>query len=278
MFRIQAVSEQDLQFIKKEMKESAGIDLDKFKSPFLTRRVTARMLAKGVRAGSEYAQLLAEDPVESLTLYNSLSINVTECFRDPTVWDVFTTEILPKIVSSAKTDVPIRVWSAGCATGQEPYSLAMMIKEAIGSSAIDFKIYATDMNKVSISIAKTGKFDPKSLKNVPNQLLPKYVTKIDDELYQVRNDLIDKIQFTVGDVISQKMESLDLIVCRNLLIYYGRDAQELLFKKFYNSLNDSGVVILGMDESMVGTEGINFFKPTFPRQRIFTKIPGSTIN
>ena len=275
MFRIQAITEQDLQFIKKEMLDSAGIDLKNFKSPFLTRRVTARMLAKGVRAGSEYAQLLSQDPLEPLTLYNSLSINVTECFRDPTVWDIFTTKILSNMISTARTDVPIRIWSAGCATGQEPYSLAIMFKEAIGSSNVNFKIYATDMNKVSINIAKTGKFDPKSLKNIPKTLLPKYVTKLDDELYQVHKDLIKNIEFSVGDVISLNMDSLDLIVCRNLLIYYGRPAQELLFKKFYHSLNDKGRVILGMDESMVGTEGIKFFKADYPRQRIFSKIPGA---
>lgn len=278
MFRIQAISEQDLQFIKNEMLNSAGIDLKNFKSPFLTRRITARMLSKGVRAGSEYAHLLSEDPLEPLTLYNSLSINVTECFRDPPVWDVFTTEILPKLISNAKTDIPIRVWSAGCATGQEAYSLAMMFKEAIGSSNIDFKIYATDMNKVSINIAKTGKFDPKSLKNISNTLMPKYITKLDDELFQIRKDLIKNIEFTVGDILSLKMESLDLIVCRNLLIYYGRPAQELLFKKFYKSLNDAGVVILGMDESMIGTDGINFFKATYPKQRIFSKISGALKN
>ena len=278
MFRIQALSEQDLQFIKKEMLDSAGIDLKNFKSQFLTRRVTARMLAKGVRAGSEYAQLLSQDPLEPLTLYNSLSINVTECFRDPSVWDIFTTEILPKMISRANSDKPIRIWSAGCATGQEPYSLAIMFKEAIGSSNVDFKIFATDMNKVSINIAKTGKFDPKSLKNIPSALLPKYVSKLDDELYQIHKDLIKNIEFSVGDVISKNMDSLDLIVCRNLLIYYGRPAQELLFKKFYHSLNETGIVILGMDDSMVGTEGINFFKADFPRQRIFSKIPGALSN
>ena len=274
MFRIQAVSEQDLTNIKKEVLENAGIDLRDFKSPFLSRRVTARMLAKGVREGSEYARLLAEDPVETLTLYNSLSINVTECFRDPSVWDVFTTEVLPKIIRNAKTDVPIRVWSAGCATGQEPYSLAMMFKEAIGSSKIDFKIYATDMNKVSINIAKSGKYDLKSLKNIPNNLLPKYVTKLNDEVFQIRKDLIDNIEFSVGDVLSLKMESLDLVICRNLLIYYSRNAQELLFKKFYTSLKENGIVILGMDESMIGTDAINYFKAMHPRQRIFEKISG----
>lgn len=264
-------SEKEISLISGIMKDNVGIDLSGFKMPFISRRINARMQLKGIREGSEYARLLEEDPLEPLNLYNSLSINVTKCFRDPNVWETFRANVLPSMIQNSSTSETIRVWSAGCATGQEPYSLAIMLNEAIGTKKIHFKITSTDMNRVSISIAETGKYDPKSLNNIPTELFPKYFQKLDDELYQVRDILKQNIDFVVGDVSSIDIGSMDLIVCRNLLIYYSRDAQELLFKKFHNSLKKDGYLILGMDESMIGTIGTSLFLPLYPRERIYIK-------
>lgn len=261
MLSSQSIPEQELKTIKDEMLNSVGIDLTDFKVPFLTRRINARMMFKNIKSISEYVQLITNDPYEPLALYNSLSINVTECFRDPDVWNTFTTNVLPEIIKQ-KNGKTIRIWSAGCATGQEPYSLAMMFNEAVGSTNTKFEIIATDMNKVSINIAMSGKYDLRSLKNIPSNLLPKYVQKIDDELYKIREDLTKSIKFQVADVSSFPIDSVDLIVCRNLLIYYGRDAQELLFKKFHKVLNKDGFVVLGMDETMIGTVGTKIFNAT----------------
>lgn len=272
----QSFSEHEMSLIKKHIRDNAGVNLENFKTPFLVRRINARMMAKGVKEGSEYAQLLAEDPIEALTFYKSLSINVTQCYRDPAVWNIFATEIVPQIVSRAVSGQTIRIWSAGCATGQEPYSLAMMFHDAIDSKNLKFKIIATDMNKVAINIAKSGKYEAKSLKNIPAILFPKYIHKLDDNLFQIREDLQKSIQFEVDDILSQNIDSLDVIMCRNLLIYYGKEAQEMLFKKFFSALNHNGYLILGMDETMIGTEGTKLFRATNPRQRIYQKISGET--
>lgn len=272
MSAIQSPSEQEIDSIKKEMLKSSRIDLNNFKLPFLIRRITTRMMARGVRTGSEYFRLLSEDPLEPLSLYKSLSINVTECFRNPEVWEVFSTSIIPKVLKNKNMDSPIRIWSAGCATGEEPYSLAMMLKYAIDSRNIELKIAATDINQASINIAKTGKYELKGLKNMPSHLFSRYVKKLDDDLYQINDDVKKSVNFQYGDILSTHLNSLDIIVCRNLLIYYARDEQELIFKKFYDCLNKNGFVVLGMDETMIGTIGSKLFKVIHPRQRIFEKL------
>ncbi len=265
------VSDDDIAKIKDQMFESIGTDLSDFKTPFLLRRINTRMVSKGIREGSEYAKLLSEDPIEALTLYNSFSINVTEFFRDTKVWGTFALEVIPQVIKQS-TSNEIKVWSAGCATGQEPYSLAIMLKESLANQKISFEITATDMNKVSIGIAKEGIYDEKSLKRIPTWLIPKYFEKLDNDLYKVRDDLKKSIKFVLGDVLTYPLASLDVVVCRNLLIYYSKTAQELLFKKFHNTLKNNGFVVLGMDETMIGTEGAKLFKAIFPRERIFQRI------
>lgn len=264
------ISDADIEIIKEQMLQNIGTDLSDFKTPFLLRRINTRMMAKGIREGSEYAKLLSGDPLESLKLYNSFSINVTEYFRDPKVWGTFASEIIPQILKQAKTD-SIKIWSAGCATGQEAYSLAILFKESLENKKINFEIIATDMNKVSIGIAKVGLYDEKSLKKIPTWLIPKYFEKTDDGLWLVRDDLKKNVKFILGDVLTCQLEPLDVIVCRNLLIYYSKSAQELLFKKFSKSLKSGGFVVLGMDETMIGTEGVKLFSAIFPRERIFKK-------
>lgn len=267
-----AISEQDIETIKEKMFESVGADLTDFKTPFLLRRINTRMITKGITKGSEYARLISDDPLEALNLYNSFSINVTEYFRDPIVWGVFASEVIPQIIKQAKLSEPIKIWSAGCATGQEPYSLAILLKEALANKTINFEIVATDMNKVSISIAQNGQYDAKSIKKIPLWLIPKYFDQQDNGLYQIKDDLKKSTKFVLGDILSYPINLCDVIVCRNLLIYYSRPAQELLLKKFHKCLKKGGFIVLGMDETMIGTNGANIFKAIFPRERIYQKI------
>ena len=266
----QSISEQDIVIIKKQLKENVGIDLKDFKTPFLVRRISERMMATGVKEGSEYARLLFSDPLEPLNLYNTFSINVTEFFRDPQVWDDFSAEVIPKLKQNKSSEI-VNIWSAGCATGQETYSLAMMFYEAFEEKTFDFKITGTDMNKTSISVAENGKYELKALKGIPQWAIKKYFKPLGGELYQVKKRLKSHITFKIGDILSKESNSYDVIVCRNLLIYYGKTAQELLFKKFHTALKEKGFMVLGMNEAMIGTDGASLFKIINARSKIFQK-------
>ena len=179
--------------------------------------------------------------------------------------------VLPKIINRSENKL-IKIWSAGCATGQEAYSLAIMFQEAAINKNVMFKVIGTDMNKVAVNIAKTGIYELKSLKNIPKTAISKYFNKLDDQLYQVKDEIKNLVEFNISDLGSQLINNLDVIVCRNLLIYYSKEAQELLFRKFHHSLNNEGFMILGLDETLIGTIGINLFKTTHPRERILKKI------
>ena len=272
MISTSSISEEEIVTIRNEILKNTGINLKNFKTPFLGRRIMNRMLIKGLNQCSEYAQLLSEDPMEASTLYQSFSINVTEFFRNPKVWQGFAKDIIPEIINTKQSGKSIRIWSAGCATGQEPYSLAILFRKFCGKNPPKINVIGTDMNKIAVNIAKTGIYDKKSLKNIPDIEITKYFQKIDDELYKIKDEIKNLVEYNISDVGSLSIRNLDVIVCRNLLIYYGKEAQELLFKKFYDSLCKNGFVILGMDETMIGTIGTKLFKAIHPRERIFKKL------
>jgi len=143
--------------------------------------------------------------------------------------------------------------------------------KALETKKKQFVITATDMNPTSIGIAKNGKYDGDSLKNIPNWFMLKFLEKIDDNLYKFNDDLKKLINFQVGNISSINVKSTDVIVCRNVLIYYGNDAKDILFKKFYNTLKDDGFLILGTFEKIPESTD-KFFEPVELAQKIYQKV------
>ena len=257
--------------IKKIVRKKIDVNIDHYASSFLERRVQNRMNMIGITSCAEYISFLDEDFLESFELNSTLSINVTQFFRNQTVWDVFKQKIILEIISLSPSDQPISIWSAGCAIGNEPYSLAMMFSDMFQTNEKKFKIIANDINPTSIGIAKTGQYEFEKLKNIPNSFLSKFLEKIDDDLYKFNDDLKKTINFQVGDVASFNINHVDVILCRNMLIYYADDAKELLFKKFYKTLNDGGFLVLGMAED-VPLSMKKFFKTVDLGMKIYQKI------
>ncbi|MCH7967248.1 MAG: protein-glutamate O-methyltransferase CheR [Thaumarchaeota archaeon] len=270
------ILESQLKEIKKIVKKNIDVNIDHFETNFLSRRIERRMRIMGLKSSSKYVSFLDEDPLESLELNASLSINVTEFFRNREVWDVFQQKIIPKIIKLSNNYEKIRIWSAGCATGNEPYSLAMGLSNALKTKEKQFVIIATDMNPTSIEIAKTGKYESEVLKNIPNSLMSKFLEKIDDDLYKFNDGLKKFIHFQVGDVDSFNINQVDVIVCRNLLIYYSNDAKDLLFKKFHKTLKDGGFLVLGMAERIPSLME-KFFESVELRQKIYQKVSAESI-
>ena len=183
----------DIKKIKEEFHDKTGFNLSYFKPSFLSRRINARMSVLHVRSGSEYANLLENEPDEINSLYDSLSINVTKFYRNKHIWNTFSTNIIPKLINSAKTNNIIRIWSAGCATGEESYSLAIMFSEALKNTNHKIKIIATDINSQLLQEAKKGVYSFDTLQNLDPNLIKNYFTQVGKHEYKVNNVIKDLV-------------------------------------------------------------------------------------
>lgn len=242
-----------------------GFDFNNYKTTFLKRRIDVRLRTRGVQNYSEYSDLL--DSTESNALFKSISINVTEFFRDMEVFTYITQDLVPKLL--IERSPTIRVWSAGCATGEEPHSLAILLNEACKTKL--FKVYATDISTNAVESAKKGVYASASLKNLSPELLAKYFT-IGDDGHHISSVIKNHITFNVADLTSFEVKFLDVIVCRNVFIYYTKETQDMILKKFHNCLKDTGYLVLGMDEG-IRAEQTSMFESINPRLRIYKKVP-----
>lgn len=258
-----------MQQIERIMLQRMGKDLKQFKRPFLNRRISARMRTVRVQDGSEYARILESDTNEPAMLFKSFSINVTEFYRDVFVWESVAQNILPKLLQDRTG--PIHVWSAGSASGEEPYSLAILLKESLGARKIKFDVLATDISLEALNRARNGQYQAQSLKNLPPGIISKYFTQ-NGSTYQVSDALKQHVRFEQGDIASFVIERADLIFCRNVLIYYDKPAQEMIFKRFHKTLAGDGYLVIGQDETMMGIQASKIFSCIRPRERIYTKI------
>ena len=260
----------ELDKIKKHVLDKTGFNLSYFKPTFLSRRINVRMKVLNITNGSEYADLLKSESDEILSLYDSISIHVTRFYRDKQVWDTISKNIVPKLFDSG-INKTIRIWSAGCATGEEPYSIAIMLQEFIQEKNYKIKIIATDINSHFLSEAKKGIFSINALQNLNSNLIEKYFSKLGNDQYKVNKNIKDMISFQLGDVGTFPISFLDAVFCRNLLIYYNSNAQDAILNKFYQVIKENKYLILGMDESLIGNKNSKNFIPLFPREKIYQK-------
>jgi chemotaxis protein methyltransferase CheR len=262
-----------LQLIINEVFHQRGMDLQQYKVSFIARRLEARMRERKIKDYEEYASLLKKDTTELPKLYQALSINVTEFFRDKDVFDAVSTRIIPSLLAETSQPRTIRVWSAGCATGEEAYSAAILLSQALEYSRVPFTVIGTDLSAKAIETAKHAVYHTSSLKNVPKQLLAKYFHALpEEELHQVCKEIRDLVSFSVSDLATMFLPNrLDLIFCRNVIIYFEREMQRRLFVKFHNSLNTGGYLILGKVELIIG-QSSTLFEGFLPREKIYRRI------
>lgn len=266
----------------KSIFENNKLDISRFKIQFLKRRIERRMQIKEISDFNKYLNLLENNSIELTYLFESLSINVTSFFRDTAVFNALRAIIVPKILSNIENDKMISVWSAGCASGEEPYSIAILLNDVFGvskkigiSKNIGIHVKATDINDKAIDFAQTGQYPSKFLEHLSEDLKKKYFIKIenhDDSKYEIISKIKNLVDFETMDILSSPENTYDVIFCRNVLIYYEKDAQELILKKFHNCLKKEGYLVLGSDEILIGKNTENIFYPVMPNEKVFQKI------
>ena len=236
------------------IQESRGIDFRGYKRSSLHRRISLRMEHLHVDSIADYHGFLEAHPQEFVDLLNTVLINVTSFFRDPDAWDALKTEVLPQLIAPERGRDQLRVWSVGCASGEEPYSLAMLLCELLGATAFArrVKIYATDLDEAALNTARHATYLPRDVENLPAPLLQKYFERTNNH-YVVSRDVRKAVIFGRHNVVADApISRVDLLVCRNLLIYLETDTQNLVLPRLHYALVDDGCLFLGKAETQLG--------------------------
>lgn len=253
---------------------SRGFDFGAYKVSSLMRRIQKRMREVGVEGYSAYTDFLEVHPHEFGPLFDTVLINVTSFFRDAPAWDYLAQHVLPRLVEEKGDAGKLRIWSAACASGEEAYSLAMLLCEAVGEEAFRqrVKIYATDADEGVLVAARQGAYEPRQVLDVPADFLDKYF-EASGSRHVFRNDLRRCLIFGRHDLIQDAAISrLDLLVCRNALMYFNAETQEKILARFHFALNKTGFLFLGKAETLISH---NSFKPVELKHRIFSPAPTS---
>jgi len=253
-----------------EVKKKTGINIHNFKPTFLQRRILYRMRNLGISDYDEYVKLLSTSFDEAKSLYTIFSINVTKFFRDPHVWKKLEQDVLPNFLNTTRFS-PIRAWSCGSASGEEPHSVSILLNDSLKGNKISYHVYATDISADAIAHAKKGLYRNENLVNVSTERLNTYFEKTPEGQYQVDPQIGKRIEYERVDMMKTTGKLFDIVFCRNVLIYYDRNAHEQIFKKFSDVLKKDGILVLGQDESMIGTKGNDFFELSYPKERIYRK-------
>jgi two-component system CheB/CheR fusion protein len=262
-----------LQELVSTLAAEQGPDLRGYKLASLERRVRRRMSEVGVPSFRDYLDFARSKPAENLSLLNTVLINVTEFFRDPLAWQCLRDEALPLALSELQPGDPLRIWSVGCASGEEPYSIAIAVSEYLGAALADYniKIYATDIDEEALNIARRGEYLVEKLRRIPTPLREKYFTGRGSVL-RINREIRRLTIFGRSNIISDApISHCNLVVCRNVLIYFDSNTQNQVIGRMQYATEPGGVLFLGKAESQLANHSI--FRAVNTRWRIFQKSP-----
>lgn len=254
------------------IQESRGLDFRGYKRTSLQRRILLRMEAVGIAGFGDYQAHLEAQPGEFEDLLNTVLINVTSFFRDAEAWEALKTEVIPAVIESASQDRAIRIWSVGCASGEEPYSIAMLLAERLGHRDFNrrVKIYATDLDEEALRTARQATYSSREVEGVPADLLAKYFERANNR-YIFNRELRKCVIFGGHNVVKDApISRIDLIVCRNLLIYLEADTQDVVLPRLHYALRPDGFLFLGKAETQLARSAL--FRPVDAKHRIFAKV------
>jgi len=244
----------------------------------LERRLQSRINKTEINSKSEYLEYLVASPDEVDKLVDAFTINVSSFFRNPFAFEFLANVIVPEIYHDkiSSNDKRLRIWSAGCSYGEEPYTMAMILSEILEKEEkpLSINIFASDINKKVIDIASKGLYKASSFDSTKYAILNKYFDK-ESEIFKIKAEIKKMVNFSVFDLLEPKLSAppdsiygaFDITLCRNVLIYVDLERQNIIFNKLYHSLNMNGILVLGEAEVPVGE-----YKDYFRRESKYSKI------
>lgn len=241
-----------------EIYRITGINLALYKDQQMKRRLNTFMHKLRVESYDQLAKKIEKDQTALKMFHEFVTINVTDFFRDNEQFETLRKRILPQLVKSGS---PFRAWSAGCSDGREAYSLLMMLEEM---GVTDYQIHGTDLDERILEKARQGIYNEEAVHKVPAHLLAKYFTKLPDGNYQFAPEKARKVQFYKHDLLADEYrKGFDLIVCRNVVIYFTEEAKDFVFAKMAKSLKPDGILFVGGTESILAPKALGL-TPVLP--------------
>ena len=260
------------QKLKQLLHETVGLDCSGYRDDYLKRRFAIRLRATGTNTYRRYVRYLKKNPAEYNFVIENLPTNYTTFFRDRDVYIYLEKNILPKLFRSNE----VRIWSAGCATGEEPYSLAILVHKLLGKQLSNYQvtIFASDLNEDALAKAVKGEYNRKQLKGLEASLIDKYFSN-NGEAYLVKDFVKQLVHFEKHDLMKPSLRNgFDLILCRNVMIFFSRESQQQIHMHFYNALRDGGYLVIGKSEILSGEPNKKFLC-TDVNCRVYQKSPAS---
>lgn len=245
----------DYEEFKKKVYQLTKIDLNCYKERQMRRRIDSLISKAGIKDYNGYVEALKtnNELLEEFVAY--LTINVSEFYRNPDQWKLLEEKIFPYLFE--KFGNSIKIWSAACSTGDEPYTLAMVLGKFVPLNRI--QIVATDIDKQVLEKAQIGIYDEKSLKGLPADLKSKYFNKLDNRRYQISEEVKKCITFSQHNLLKDPYPTqCNLIVCRNVMIYFTEEAKQEIYQKFNDSLKKNGILFVGSTEQIIAPGNYNF--------------------
>jgi two-component system CheB/CheR fusion protein len=259
------------------VKETRGFDFTGYKRSTIERRIAKRMATVQTERYDDYLDYLELHGEEFAELFNTLLINTTAFFRDPQTWEYLATEVAPQLLAARQNGSPVRVWCAGCASGEEPYTVAMVLARVMGDGPFRerVKIYATDVDEEALDLARHGAYLPRQIEDIPPEALERFFERT-EQRYVFRKDLRRCVIFGRNDLVQDApISRIDLLVCRNTLMYFTAETQAQILRRFHFALDDDGYVLLGKSEMLI--THTDLFAPVELKRRVFRKVVKPTL-
>ncbi|WP_418790404.1 CheR family methyltransferase [Phosphitispora sp. TUW77] len=235
------------------LKRKKGLDLTGYKRPQMERRINSLMRSLKITDYSTYLEVLEKEIGYWRKFLDTLTINVSEFYRNPAQWKVLEDKILPELIEMSRS---LKIWSAGCSTGEEPYTLAMVMMNRFPNT--NFTLLATDVDNEVLNKARMGAYNDKAVLNLPQDYISKHFIK-EGSNFIIKDDVKARVKFTKHNLLTEEFNNnFDMILCRNVVIYFTEDSKAQLYRKFYSALKPGGIVFTGSTEQIFHAREIGF--------------------
>lgn len=244
----------DYESFKKDVYKLTNINLTMYKEKQMKRRIESLMSRYKYKDFESFFQLLKTDNKMLREFVSYLTINVSEFYRNPNQWELFETKVIPKLME--QFGKKLNIWSAACSTGDEPYTIAMILAKHLPLDQI--KIYATDIDEDVLQYAKEGFYATRSVERLPKELLNKHFTRL-EKGFQINDNIKRCVEFRKHNLLEDKYPTnMHMIVCRNVVIYFTDEAKDRVYRNFYNTLVGDGILFIGNTEQIIHADQIGF--------------------